>query len=140
MDYGFCSAIANFDTEAAVIIYDICCQWSIHFRKRVSRSRFLQLAEEFDIVAAVGKWHLGAHVPECFHKFSLNFIEGVGQIDGEIVETLWSVLNKVAGLTRSMSKAHRQEVLDDCINDGNWKKLIRCGNVSFCLLIIRLLT
>lgn len=76
---------------------------------------------------AVGKWHLGAHVPECFPKYSLNFIDGIGQIDGEILETLWWPIDKIAGITRAMSKAHRQEVLDDNMYDSNWKKWVGIG-------------
>jgi len=37
---------------------------------------------------------------------SLNFIKGVGQVDDEVLETLWSRTNKVAGTTRAMSKSH----------------------------------
>jgi len=32
----------------------------------------------------------------CFPKFSLNFVEGAGEVDGEILETLWSPLDEVA--------------------------------------------
>ena len=79
---------------------------------------------EFDIIGAVGKLHLGAHILECFWKFSLNFILGAGQVDGEVLETLWSELDKVAGFVRGMSVSHRQEVLDDMMMDSNWKKLV----------------
>ena len=82
---------------------------------------------------AVGKWHLGAHVPECFPKYSLNFVDGIGQIDGEILETLWWPIDKVAGITRAMSKAHRQEVLDDNIYDSNWKKWVGIGGSSYSI-------
>ena len=58
----------------------------------------------------------------CFAKFSLNFIQGIGQVDGKILETLWSVTNKIAGTTRAMGKLHRSEVLDDDMYDSNWKK------------------
>ena len=89
MDYSICKALQRFPRHVqALIIYDICCQWSIHFRQRVSESEFLELSDPLDIIGAVGKWHLAAHVPECFPKFSLNFIEGAGQVDGEILETL----------------------------------------------------
>ena len=46
-------------------------------------------------------------------------------VDGEILETLWAALNKIADSTRSQSTAHRRETLDDHMNDSNWKKLIR---------------
>ena len=81
--------------------------------------------EDIDITPAVGKWHLAAHIWECFAKFSLNFIEWSAEVDGEIMETLWSGLDQIAGITQGMTIAHRQEVLDDYINDGNWKKLLR---------------
>ena len=128
MDYSLCEAIKAFkQCNTALVIYDICCQWSIYFRERVDRNQFLDLADEFDLVAAVGKWHLGAHIRECFYRFSLNFITGAAQVDGEILETLWSVMDKVAPMTRTASRAYRQEVIDDTMNDGNWKKLVRCG-------------
>jgi hypothetical protein len=91
----------------------------------------------------VGKWHLGAHVPDCFPKYSLNFVDGIGQVDGEILETLWWPIDKVAGITRAMSKAHRQEVLDDNMYDSNWKKWVGIGEflpnfhllmMAYCLL------
>ena len=83
------------------------------------------------MIPAVGKWHLGAHVTECFPKYSLNFVDGIGQIDGEILETLWWPIDKVAGITRPMSKAHRQEVLDDNMYDSNWKKWVGIGKFCF---------
>jgi hypothetical protein len=49
----------------------------------------------------------------------------MGQVDGEVVETLWSQLNEVSGSTRTMAAFHRRETLDDHMNDSNWKKLIR---------------
>ncbi|KIM76564.1 hypothetical protein PILCRDRAFT_77687, partial [Piloderma croceum F 1598] len=88
---------------------------------------FLELWESLEITGAVGKWHLAAHIAECFSKFTLNFVEGAGQVDGEILETLWSPLDEVAGLTQAMSIAHHQEFLDACINDSNWWKIIRIG-------------
>jgi hypothetical protein len=132
IDYSIFHALMYIeDTTTALVIYDICCQWSIHFKERVSTYRFLSLWKDLKIIPAVGKFHLGAHIKECFHKFSLNFIVGSGELDGEIMETLWAVLDKVAGMTRSMSKFHRQEVLDDYMNNGNWKKHVRSGESKF---------
>ena len=126
MDYSICQALKRFPQhQRALIIYDICCQWIIHFRERVSESEFLELWDSIKITGAVGKFHLAAHIPECFPKYTLNFIEGAGELDGEILETLWSPMDLVAGLTQGMSVAHRQEVLDDYMNDSNWRKIIR---------------
>jgi hypothetical protein len=59
---------------------------------------------------------------------------GSGHVDGEILETLWSQLNLISGSTRGMSTSHRQEVLDDHMNDSNWKKLVKIGKVAFTLV------
>lgn len=93
--------------------------------KRVKKNPgTLSFAHFNKVAVAVGKFHLGAHVTKCFWSYSLNFIEGVGQIDGEIMETLWASFNKFASMTRSMSKAHRVEILNDHMRDVNWKKLV----------------
>jgi hypothetical protein len=86
-------------TQSVITIYDVACQWSINFQKRVQENLCLEIPEGIPLIPAVGKWHLGAHIPECFPKYSLNFIDGIGQIDGEILETLWWPIDKVAGIT-----------------------------------------
>lgn len=45
-------------------------------------------------------------------------------VDGEILETLWSTLNSISPSLRTSTLAHRSEVLDDHMNDGNWKKMV----------------
>ena len=93
------------------------------------------LWDDIEITAAVGKWHLAAHVQECFTKFSLNFIEGSAEVDSKIMEMLWSSLDLVVGITQGMTIAHHQEVLDDYINDNNWKKLL-----NLCTSFLMMLT
>ena len=60
-------------------------------------------------------------------------MEGAGEVEGEILETLWSKMDEVAPLTQAMSVAHRQEVLDDHMNDSNWRKMIRIGEYLYYL-------
>jgi Kyakuja-Dileera-Zisupton transposase len=129
IDYSVCNALQH-RTEgmtASLVCYDIGCQWSINFLNRVKKSDHLSLPPGLDIISAVGKFHLGAHIPECFALYSLNFVDGAGQQDGEIIETLWSDTNRFSGSLRAMSKAHRHEVLDDIMRDSNWKKMVNMG-------------
>ncbi|KAJ7177717.1 hypothetical protein C8R46DRAFT_888663 [Mycena filopes] len=130
MDYAISEVFRRLPPEIkqALLIYDISCQWVLHWMERFKRGKYLFFREDLELLAAVGKFHLGAHVLQCFWEFSLNFMDGVGQVDGEILETLWAALDKVVGSTRSMSRAHRQEALDDYMNDSNWKKM--CGAVA----------
>jgi hypothetical protein len=130
VDYSVCNAI-NFNSgglQEALIVYDINCQYLIHFEERIGEvDHFLELDEQMKIYGAIGKFHLADHVDSCFSKWTLNFMKGAGHIDGEIMETLWSGMNKVSGAARSMTNAHRQETLDDYMRDSNWKKTVGIG-------------
>jgi len=53
----------------------------------------------------------------------LNFVQGTGQLDWEILETLWSEFNKVSASAHSMSKAHRAELHDDHMMDSTGRSL-----------------
>jgi hypothetical protein len=129
IDYAICQAL-SYNTHGlsqALIAYDVACQWSVHFDERVKQSVHLHLPKDLKYTAAVGKFHLAAHREDCFAQYSLNFVEGAGQQDGEVLETLWSSLNKVAGSIRAMTMPHRQERLDQQILDSNWKKHLNMG-------------
>ncbi|KAG1796918.1 uncharacterized protein HD556DRAFT_1306643 [Suillus plorans] len=84
---------------------------------KVAQSKGLSVSENMHIVPAVGKFHLSAHKLACFARYSLNFIQGAGHVDGEILETLWAPFNKISSTARLISQAHRQEVLNDHMQD-----------------------
>ena len=131
MDYGICQALGFMAGLTTVIImYDIACQWFVNFHKRVKTTPTLHVPKDMSLTPAVGKFHLGAHIDSCFALFSLNFIQGAGQLDGEIIETLWSLLDKSASSTRVMSEAARQETIDKIMNDVNWRKTVGMGEIT----------
>jgi hypothetical protein len=137
VDYAFCQATKTIVPEQGLLaIYDIACQWSIHLKERIRKGRFLSMPDFEEFLVGIGKFHLGGHILECFPKFSLNFILGAGQLDGEILETLWAPIDKVAPITRTMTKAHRREVLDDNMLDSNWKKWVGIGTTYFYCLAL----
>ena len=126
IDYSICEVLKYFTAGllAALIIYDIACQWWINFLMRVKASQHLSFPPGMKLLTAVGSFHLSSHVPQCFALFSLHFMQGSSQIDGEILETLWKEFNKVSPSTKPMSASHRREVCDDFMWDSNWKKLV----------------
>ena len=127
MDYALCKA-AQHNMEGitrAVTFYDINCQYNKHLRVRVDRSRFLEMVPELTIIPGIGLWHVHGHQDSCYVRYASNFIEGIGRIDGEIMETLWARLNLISPAARGMSSPHRQECLDFQMNDSNFCKMIR---------------
>ncbi|EPS94011.1 hypothetical protein FOMPIDRAFT_1135044 [Fomitopsis schrenkii] len=75
----------------------------------------------------ISLFHVHGHKRECELRYSPTFIKGMGETDGEILETLWSTFNKISISTRTMSTSHRQETLDRHMNDWNWKKMLTMG-------------
>ncbi|KAH9011246.1 hypothetical protein EDB84DRAFT_1445273, partial [Lactarius hengduanensis] len=129
MDYSIFKAL-NFNMEgieAALISYDVMCQWSVHMMERVAGSNFLKLPDNLELRLGIGLFHIHGHQDTCLARYSPSFIKGGRQIDGETIETLWAPLNEITRSTRGMSTSHRREVIDDHMNDSNWKKLIDLG-------------
>jgi hypothetical protein len=127
MDYALCEALKyNMGgIKDVLVFYDIMCQYWKNFHHRISSSPHLTIPPGLKFQRAIGLFHVHGHQDTCFARFAPNFIQGAGQVDGEILESLWAPLNLISGSTRSMSTAHRKEILDDHMNTSNWKKLIR---------------
>jgi hypothetical protein len=142
IDYAICQALSYNTTglHEALVEYDVTCQWSINFASRLQDSATLHIPQGLSWISGVGKFHLGTHEQTCFAKLCLNFIQGAGQQDGEILETLWAPLNKISGSVRAMSKPTRQETVDDHMRDSNWKKLTRIGVVKNFVIVVTILT
>lgn len=114
MDYSICKALSyNMnDIPVALIMYDIMCQYSVHFEERVKRGPELSIPSSLELRTGIGLFHIHGHQDSCLPRFSPSYIPGAKQIDGEIIETLWAPLNNVSRSIRGMSLSHRQEVLD----------------------------
>ncbi|THU97242.1 hypothetical protein K435DRAFT_663020 [Dendrothele bispora CBS 962.96] len=110
-------------------IYDRGCQYSVHFPARMQEFGF-ELPTDVKIAFFIGKFHLGVHQADCWAMYTLDLMLGAGRQDGEILETLWAGLNKSKGTVHALSEAHRQEFLDDLLQDSNFRKLINGGKQS----------
>ncbi|KAI9443894.1 hypothetical protein H4582DRAFT_2071441 [Lactarius indigo] len=127
MDYSLCKALSyNMgDIPVALVMYDIMCQYGVHFKERVENSPELSLSSSLQLRTGIGLFHIHGHQDSCLPRFSPSYIPGAKQVDGEIIETLWAPLNNISRSIRGMSLAHRQEVLDAHMNHSNWKKMVR---------------
>ncbi|KAK7678294.1 hypothetical protein QCA50_018642 [Cerrena zonata] len=126
MDYAFIQAILYIRQSLLVfLLYDIMCQFWVNFLKRLlGMPDELRLPDGVEFKRGIGLFHVHGHVKECFARYAPTFIQGAGMLDGEIIETLWNLLNYTASSARAMSWFHRQEYLDTHMGDSNWKKLI----------------
>ena len=103
---------------------------------RVNGSNYLKLPNNLELRLAIGLFHIHRHQDTCLARYLPSFVKGGRQIDGETIETLWAPLNEITRSTRGMSMSHRWEVIDDHMNDSNWKKLIDLGKFLFAFIIL----
>lgn len=111
-------------------IYDIECQYCKQLAKRFAAGKAFLSLPVVEFEKAIGMFHVHGHQDSCFFRYATSFIEGAGMVDGEILETLWSILNLISPSVRTATLAHRSEVLDDHMNDSNWKKIVSIGELS----------
>lgn len=129
MDYSLSNALKyrSDGIRAALVMYNVICQYGVHLQTRMARSPYLNIPDGLTIWKSIGLFHVHGHQKECELRSSPSLMNRVGEVNGEIVETMWASLNKVSGSTRTMSNSHRQEVLDRHMNDWNYKKMITMG-------------
>ncbi|KAI6141855.1 hypothetical protein BKA82DRAFT_115854, partial [Pisolithus tinctorius] len=126
MDYALVHAMHHrLDPQQPVItFYDINCQYSKNLACQLEENRYLSLPSGLQIQPSIGLWHVHGHQTECFARYAPNFILGASQVDGEIMETLWSSLNIISPSAWGMATAHHQVLLDFQMNDSNFLKMI----------------
>ena len=127
MDYCGCESL-KYNTHGlshAVLYYDIMCQYWVNMKRCFTGYLFLSLlAGLTNISGAIGLFHVHGHKDKCFARYASTFIHGVGIVDGEIIKTLWEPLNHIAPSTWKATPEHRREIIDDHMNDSNWKKML----------------
>jgi hypothetical protein len=123
VDFSFLRAIflTHVDPEQGVLfIYDIVCQYIVYLLYRIGE----RLPAGLTVDAAIGLFHVHGHKDDCFFRFASTFIPGAGIVAGEILESLWSTLNRISPSARTATLAHRAELLDDHATDSNHKKML----------------
>ncbi|KAI6153270.1 hypothetical protein BKA82DRAFT_4011589 [Pisolithus tinctorius] len=130
MDYSLANALGyNMEgIKQVVCFYDINCSYMTNLRKRVGRSELIDIPSSLRIIPGIGIWHVHGHKKECYAWYAPLFIKGARWVDGEIIETLWSVLNVASTSACGMTSPHRQELLDFQMNDSNFMKMIRIAD------------
>ncbi|KAJ7030889.1 hypothetical protein C8F04DRAFT_1263380 [Mycena alexandri] len=127
MDWIF-SAIMRWKNtrQPKVISYDIICQWFVKLFERLVKMpaavRFFIVTKLFRFV--IPKMHIHSHTLACQLLFSLNFLVGAGQTDGEGIERPWANLGGVATSTREMGPGSRRDTINSHLGYWNWTKLI----------------
>ncbi|KAL4061857.1 hypothetical protein V8B97DRAFT_2027071 [Scleroderma yunnanense] len=112
MDYALIHAVQHQmqPTQCVINFYDINCQSCTSSHINPARNPYQP---------GIGIWHVH------------------GNVDGEIMETLWSSLNIVSLSMWGMATPHQQEMLNFQMNDSNFLKMIRMsGALTWKLQVV----
>ena len=126
VDWALLRAISTTNVhpdQGILFIYDIVCQYIIFLRDRIGHL----LHPDLIIDSAIGLFHVHGHQDTCFFRYATSFIPGAAIVAGEILESLWSVLNAVTPAMRTATLAHRAKIMDDHMTDSNHKKCLAMG-------------
>ena len=133
MDWSLCEALANTNVQGlqqVLHIYDINCQYYCQLQDHIRQNPLLQVPVGLQLIHGIGLFHVHGHKDECLYRWATSYIPNARVVDGEILETLWAVLNTISASTRTASLAHRSELLDDHMGDSNFKKLLNISMFS----------
>ncbi|KAJ6479771.1 hypothetical protein C8R45DRAFT_1101216 [Mycena sanguinolenta] len=127
MDYIFTSILCHIhDLLCKIVSYDIVCQWWKTLKARLMLlSPLVRIAICLNIVRfVIPKMHIKGHLLACVILYSLNFVPGSAQTDGEGIERPWANIGGVASSTREMGPGAREDVLNCHWGFWNWQKLV----------------
>ncbi|KAG8716353.1 hypothetical protein FRC08_009563 [Ceratobasidium sp. 394] len=103
--------------------YDIWCHWWVNFFRRAANLPPLyELPEDFDLIGAIGKWHLLGHIRACWVRWSLDHMQCVGRMEGEGPERVWAHFNEHSGSTSEQGPGQRIDSLNNIACDWNFSK------------------
>lgn len=108
------------------IFYDIWCRYGVNLEARFKASGY-SWPELVETMQGIGVWHIYGHKLACFSRYSPLYAHRCGIVDGEIVETLWALLNDILSSCRGMSLGNRRETIEAGMDDINFKKTINMG-------------
>ncbi|KAJ7302475.1 hypothetical protein DFH08DRAFT_977891 [Mycena albidolilacea] len=127
MDYIFGSVMRHHDPLLRkTISYDIVCAWwKFLFERLLLLPPLVRCFIVLHmIVFVIPKMHIHAHEWLCGLLYSLNFMLGSGQTDGEGIERPWANVGGIAGSTRIMGPGAQHDTIDGHWGHWNWQKLI----------------
>lgn len=126
----FLSTLRHRNLRYIKVSYDIACLWFVNFYTRASRfpENYRNHLFELNIRPAIPKFHLPAHGAKCWSRFSINYLEHWGRVDGEAIERLWSTTNPIATSTREMTPGARRDFLEARWGASNFRKIVDLGS------------
>jgi Kyakuja-Dileera-Zisupton transposase len=130
MDFCVLATIVGMFMMALTILYDIACQWSQNFIRRVGQfPSWMQVPMPVlqGITYVIPKFHIYGHGTKCQTQYSLNYNQHSACTNGEEPEKWWAYANPISMSTREMGPGARHDTIDDHAAAWNWVKITNFG-------------
>ena len=76
MDYIILSALLGITLSLVILTYDIACQWSKNFKKRMAAfPEHMRVGGQTRIEAAIPSWHINGHGQSCRCKGTASLVQ-----------------------------------------------------------------
>jgi hypothetical protein len=138
MDFLVLATLVGTLWTALTISYDIVCQWSRNFTKRIPQFPASMQPPGWlldSIKYVIPKFHIYGHGMNCQLKFSLNFLRYSARTNGEEPERWWSHINPISMSTKEMGAGARHDTIDDHASAWNWRKITNFGKCQTLVVI-----
>ncbi|KIY63047.1 hypothetical protein CYLTODRAFT_337486, partial [Cylindrobasidium torrendii FP15055 ss-10] len=126
-DFVLFWVLSRMSYKQAAITYDIACQYKKNFARRVANHPALVEVDIELISWALPIWHGNVHALKCETVNSVKYRWGVGKTDGEGIERVWAILNRMAYMLKEEQPGARHDDLEDKINHHNFRKNLTLG-------------
>jgi len=83
--------------------------------------------EQLELRPLIPKLHEPAHTRDGHEQYSFNYAAGVGKMDGECPERIWSGHNALGNSTKTQGLGSRYDVLNNHFGFWNWEKYKKMG-------------
>ena len=133
MDFILLFTLFNTAFLWLVLSYDIICQWSRNFPRRLDQfPSYLHISQDQlrRIKFVIPKFHIYAHGLSCQSEFSLNYLKFMARTNGEDPERWWAHINPVSMSTKEMGPGARLDTIDDHVAAWNWRKITGFGKCA----------
>ncbi|KAI9324076.1 hypothetical protein DFJ73DRAFT_260846 [Zopfochytrium polystomum] len=104
----------NIHGSEVILSYDVNCRYLAHVKKHHRTE---------SIISMLPVLHAFCHGADCQSQFAQYFIMGVGSMDGEWIERVWSSLTKCIGRTQRATHGNRQLQIVTTFEVDGFKKV-----------------
>jgi hypothetical protein len=121
-------------TPNIVVSYDCACSYARNILERIQKNGLpTQIADLLEAIRfIIPALHIQDHKDDCMYAYSGSYMDALAQFKGELIETLWSLLNRAAPQFLQMNSGNRHDSINAHCAHQAWSKVSATGRSIHC--------